>query len=75
MAKKDTFEHTLKQLESIVVELESGSLDLDKMLELFEKGIELTHSCQSQLKEAEVKIRTILQDGDKFIEKSGISSK
>ena len=74
MAKKETFEHTLKQLESIVVELESGSLDLDKMLELFEEGMQLTQHCHLQLKEVEDKITTILKDGDKLIEKTGISS-
>ena len=74
MAKKETFEHTLKQLESIVEELESGSLDLDKMLELFEEGMQFTQHCHLQLKEVEDKITTILKDGDKLIEKTGISS-
>ena len=74
MAEIKTFENTLKQLESIVEELESGSLDLDKMLELFEKGIQLTQSCQTQLKKAEDRIKTLLKDGDEFIEKPGIIS-
>ena len=41
MAKKKTFESTLAQLESIVEELESGSPDLDKMLQLYEEGIKI----------------------------------
>ena len=46
MAKKKTFESALEQLESIVEELESGSMDLDKMLKLFEEGMKLTQLCR-----------------------------
>ena len=74
MAKKKTFESTLAQLESIVEELESGSLDLNKMMKLFEEGMKLTQLCRAQLKEVEDRIITIMKDGDEFIEKSGIKS-
>ena len=74
MAKKKTFESTLAQLDSIVEELESGSPDLDKMLQLFEEGMKLTQLCRGQLKEVEDRISTIVKEGDKFIEKSGIAS-
>ena len=67
-----TFESSLAQLESIVEELESGSLDLDKMLKLFEEGMQLTQLCRGQLKEVENRITSIMKDGDDFIEKSGI---
>ena len=50
MAKKKTFESTLAQLESIVEELESGSLDLNKMMKLFEEGMKLTQLCRDSLK-------------------------
>ena len=72
MAKKKTFESTLAQLESIVEELESGSPDLDKMLQLFEEGMKLTQLCRGQLKEVEERITTIMKDDDGFIEKPGI---
>ena len=74
MDKTMTFESALMPLESIVEELESGAPDLDKMLKLFEEGMELTQYCHSQIKEVEDKITTILKDGDKLIEKTGISS-
>ena len=74
MSKKKTFENSLKQLELIVEELESGTLGLDKMLELFEEGMQLTKNCHLQLKEVEDKITTILRKDDKLIEKKGISS-
>ena len=74
MSKKETFENTLKELELIVEKLESGSLGLDEMLELFEKGIKLTESCQSDLKEAENKIKTIMKTTDGFIKKDGVQN-
>ena len=74
MANKKTFESTLAQLESIVEELESGSLDLNKMMKLFEEGMQLTKLCRGQLKEVEERIITIMKDDDKFIEKPGIES-
>ena len=72
MPKKKTFESALAQLKSIVEELESGSLDLDKMLKLFEEGMKLTQLCRGQLKEVEERISTIMKDGKGFIEKPGI---
>ena len=74
MAKKRTFESALAQLESIVEELESGSMDLNKMMELFEEGMKLTQLCRGQLKEVEERIITIMKDDDEFIEKPGIKS-
>ena len=72
MPKKKTFESALAQLKSIVEELESGSPDLDKMLELFEEGMKLTQLCRGQLKEVEERISTIMKDGKGFVEKPGI---
>ena len=74
MANKKTFESALTQLESIVEELESGSLDLNKMMQLFEEGMKLTQLCRGQLKEVEERIITIMKDDDEFIEKPGIES-
>ena len=72
MPKKKTFESALEQLKSIVEELESGSPNLDKMLELFEEGMKLTQLCRGQLKKVEERISTIMKDGTEFIEKPGI---
>ena len=72
MSEKKTFENALDKLESIVQELESGSLDLDKMLKLFEKGMKLTRLCHDQLQEVEDRINTIIKDGDQIIEKPGM---
>ena len=74
MKNNETFEDTLKELEIVVEKLESGSLKLDEMIKLFEKGVNLTKSCQIQLKDAEDKVQTITKNGDAYIKKSGVHS-
>ncbi|MDF1591245.1 MAG: exodeoxyribonuclease VII small subunit [Desulfobacterales bacterium] len=69
MAKK-TFEQSLKQLEQIVRELESGDLPLEKALKKFEEGIQLSKLCSQILDETEQKISILLKDQDgEIIEK------
>jgi len=63
MAKK-TFEQSLKQLEQIVQELESGELPLEKALKKFEEGIQLAKLCSRTLDETEQKITLLLKDQD-----------
>ena len=72
MAKNQKFEVAMKKLESIVGELESGSPDLDKMLKLFEEGMELTKFCREQIKTVEERISTIMKEGNDLSEKPGI---
>ena len=72
MAENQKFEVAMQKLESIVGELESGSPDLDKMLKLFEEGMELTKYCREKIKEVEGRISTIMKEGNDLNEKSGI---
>ena len=74
MENNVTFEDALKELEVIVEKLESGSLKLDEMIKLFEKGVNLTKSCQTHLKDAQDKVQTITKNGDDYIKKSGVHS-
>ena len=55
------FEQSLKDLENIVRELESGEVSLDESLKKFETGIALYKNCPSTLDKAEKKIK-ILSD-------------
>lgn len=57
-----TFEENLKELETIVAELEKGELTLDESIAKFERGIEVSKECNSKLENAEKKIN-ILLDG------------
>ena len=64
MAKKDTkpdFEHSLATLESLVERMESGELSLEDSLSAFEQGIQLTKSCQQALKDAEQRVRILIE--------------
>ena len=60
MAKK-SFEQSLKQLEQIVREMESGELPLEQAIRKFEEGIELSKFCAQKLEEAERKITLLMQ--------------
>ncbi len=69
MAKK-SFEQAMEQLEKIVEELETGDLPLEKAMQKFEEGMELTRFCTGKLDETEKKINLLLRDKQgKVIEK------
>ncbi|MDP6477021.1 MAG: exodeoxyribonuclease VII small subunit [Nitrospinaceae bacterium] len=53
------FEKAMTRLEKIVEELESGDLDIDKSLEIFEEGIKMSRVCSKKLTEAEAKIEKL----------------
>jgi exodeoxyribonuclease VII small subunit len=59
--KPVNLEKALADLESLVDELESGDLPLEKAMKKFEEGIKLTRSCQAALKEAEQKVEILLE--------------
>ena len=61
---KNTFEESLKKLEKIVEKLEDGNVNLDDSIKSFEEGVALVKECQKQLSEAEIKIQTLLKDGN-----------
>ncbi len=65
-AEPASFETGLDELEKIVRELESGDLPLDRSLALFEKGVNLSESCRTQLQQAETKVEILLKKGRKF---------
>ena len=55
------FEQALEELESLVDKMEAGDLSLEESLGHFERGIQLTRSCQKALKEAEQKVQKLLE--------------
>lgn len=59
--KKFNLEKSLSDLESLVEELESGDLPLEKAMKKFEEGIKLSRGCQAALKEAEQKVEILLK--------------
>ncbi len=55
-ANKETFEKKITRLEEISSLLESEDIGLEKAISLYEEGIELSKSCTTSLKQAELKI-------------------
>ncbi|MCL2775143.1 MAG: exodeoxyribonuclease VII small subunit [Oscillospiraceae bacterium] len=53
------FEQALKELETIVRALESGTIALDDSLENFENGIKLIRRCNLLLDNAERKVKKL----------------
>ena len=60
------FEQSLRELEQIVHEMEQGELSLEDSLKYFERGIELTRSCQATLRLAEQKVEQLLEKNGQF---------
>ncbi len=69
MAKKTeldgvSFEKALAELEAIVQKLESGSVDLEESITLYERGAALKAHCEAKLKSAQERIEKIVVTGD-----------
>ena len=54
-----TFEAGLQELESIVKEMETGELPLERAIALFEQGMKLSDACRKQLEEAETRVEIL----------------
>lgn len=64
-----SFETAIKELEKLIVKLESPDLTLSNALEQFEKGIGLMKTCDKHLKTAEGKLTELTKGKDgEFIE-------
>ena len=51
-----SFENAVEKLESIVEEMESDELPLEKLLVRYEEGAELVKACEEKLRAAELKV-------------------
>lgn len=54
-----SFEDALKRLETIVQQLESGDVPLEKSIELYGEGDRLRAQCEARLKAAQARIEQI----------------
>ena len=61
--KQPGFEKSLERLETIVREMESGELSLEKMMKHFEEGMSLVGTCSAKLNEVERKIELLVKKG------------
>ncbi|OGR59154.1 MAG: exodeoxyribonuclease VII small subunit [Desulfobacula sp. RIFOXYB2_FULL_45_6] len=64
MVKKQSFESSLKELEEIVKEMESGNLTLEEAVKKYEAGIKQTKFCNDFLNKTEKKIIMLAKDNE-----------
>jgi exodeoxyribonuclease VII small subunit len=69
MAKK-TFEQSLKALEKIVGELETGDLPLEKALQKFDEGMTLSRQCSAMLDETDRKVNQLMGANQESVSES-----
>jgi exodeoxyribonuclease VII small subunit len=55
-----SFEKKIGRLEEIVQKMEGGELSLDDSLKLFEEGVKLSRECNTELSEAEQKVKLLV---------------
>lgn len=60
--EKLTFEESLVKLETIVKELENGTVPLDDAINKFNEAMVLSKTCDEKLKQAEESINKILNN-------------
>lgn len=65
-----SFEQLIEKLETIVSQLESEDVALDKAVALFEEGMRLSKLGEDKLDAAERRVEVLLQRGDKVITKT-----
>ena len=72
-----SYEESVKRLEKIVEDVESGNLSLDESIKKYEEGIALYKNCSKLLQEYENKVEILSknQDGEIKLEEFSRDSK
>ena len=60
--KEKTFEDSVRELETIVSELESGELDLDKSIQKYTDAMKIIDFCEKKLNEATKTINKLVDE-------------
>ena len=55
-AAADTFEVAYRELQQVVAQLEDGGLDLERAIQLFERGTQLVQVCERIVDQAELHV-------------------
>ena len=66
MAKQEAkFEEKLKELESIIADLEDGEIDLDQSIEKYTRAMKLVKECDEKLKSVEEQVsKLVTEEGE-----------
>lgn len=57
-----SYEDAMKELESLVKQLEKGDMDLGPSLALYERAVALRKRCQTILDESERRVQSIVEE-------------
>lgn len=60
-AKKESYEESMKRLETIVEQVESGELDIDRLSESLKEAKRLIEICKKRLFEVDNEIKELLK--------------
>ena len=60
------FEDKIKELETIINELENGEIDLEDSIEKYTKAMKLVKECDEQLKKIEDNVNKIVKENGKI---------
>jgi exodeoxyribonuclease VII small subunit len=63
----ESFEASLDELEKVVKQLEAGDLSLERSIELFERGVNLSDTCRKQLEDAETRVEMLIRKEGKIV--------
>ena len=74
--KNETFEELVKRLEQIVERMESGDIDLDESIKLYEEGLDKSTKLTEMLTATRTKIQQLIkqENGSLDLEDINISS-
>ncbi len=68
MKSEFKFEDKIKELETLINELESGEIDLDSSIEKYTKAMKLVHQCDDKLKSIEEQVNKIVNENGQIEE-------
>ncbi len=60
--KEQKFEEKMKELETIINELETGEIDLDSSIEKYTRAMKLVSECDEKLKDIEEQVNKIVKE-------------
>lgn len=63
-----SFDRALERLEEIVEMLETGQMELERSLALFEEGVKLSVFCQKELRKTDGKVQRLIKKLDGSLE-------
>ena len=64
MSNEQSFENMMEELENIVKKLDTETVSLEEALDLYQRGMKLSASCDETLKNAEKKVNELMKSND-----------